>query len=215
MASKKTCRKTTANYHLVKELTSLKQGRTFTIQDKAGKCLTEEQDILKRWTGYCSELYTNTTTGDPKSAGLNKFVLCFPSCGPFRKLFSTAQAGCTCPFMVESYCLNTGFFPDVEFYPSSLQSALEKLNILNTCLGIKLITKLTPQVGQWFVLSASELMSLTFDVLNSDVHPFSSNFDHCNCILGYKALTTSRLCSCQNFSENTFSEHVVHGFYAT
>ena len=53
-------------YQLVKELTSSKQGRTTTIQDKAWKCLTEEQDILKRWTEYCSELYTHTPTGDPK-----------------------------------------------------------------------------------------------------------------------------------------------------
>ena len=45
---------------LVKELTSSKQGRTTTIQDKAGKCITEEQDILKRWTKYCSELYTHS-----------------------------------------------------------------------------------------------------------------------------------------------------------
>ena len=45
---------------------SSKQGRTTTVQDKAGKCLTEEQDILKRWTECCSELYTHTTTGDPK-----------------------------------------------------------------------------------------------------------------------------------------------------
>ena len=37
-------------YQLVKELISSKQGRTRTIQDKAGTCLTEEQDILKRWT---------------------------------------------------------------------------------------------------------------------------------------------------------------------
>ena len=51
-------------YQLVKELKSSKQGRTATIQDKAGKCLTEEQDIVKRWTEYCSELYTHTT-GDP------------------------------------------------------------------------------------------------------------------------------------------------------
>ena len=53
-------------YQLVKKLTSSKQGRTTTIHDKTGKCLTEEQDILKRWTEYCSELYTHTTTGDPK-----------------------------------------------------------------------------------------------------------------------------------------------------
>ena len=52
-------------YQLVKELTSSKQGRTTTIQDKAGKCLTKEQNILKRWTEYCSELYAHTT-GDPK-----------------------------------------------------------------------------------------------------------------------------------------------------
>ena len=51
-------------YQLVER--SSKQGRTTTIQNRAGKCLTEEQDILKRWTEYCSELYTHTTTGDPK-----------------------------------------------------------------------------------------------------------------------------------------------------
>ena len=50
----------------MKELTSSKQGRTTTIQDKARKCLTEERDTLKRWTEYCSEVYTHTTTGDPK-----------------------------------------------------------------------------------------------------------------------------------------------------
>ena len=53
-------------YQLKKELTSSKQGRNTTIMDKQGKCLTEERDILKRWTEYCSELYTHTTTGDPK-----------------------------------------------------------------------------------------------------------------------------------------------------
>ena len=49
----------------MKELTSLKQGRTTTIQEKAEKCLTDEQDILKSWTEYCSEFYTHTTE-DPK-----------------------------------------------------------------------------------------------------------------------------------------------------
>ena len=44
-------------YQLVKDLTSVKQGRSSIIQDKGGKCLTEEQDILKRWTEYCSDLY--------------------------------------------------------------------------------------------------------------------------------------------------------------
>ena len=31
-------------YQLVKELTSENQGRSSTIQDKSGKCLTEEKD---------------------------------------------------------------------------------------------------------------------------------------------------------------------------
>ena len=51
-------------YQLVKNLTSTKQGRTTTIQDNDGKCLTEEQDILKMWSEYCSELYNYRATGD-------------------------------------------------------------------------------------------------------------------------------------------------------
>ena len=44
-------------YQLVKDLTSEKQGRSSTIQGRSGKCLAEEQNILSRWTEYCSELY--------------------------------------------------------------------------------------------------------------------------------------------------------------
>ena len=51
-------------YQLVKDLTSGKQGRSSTIQDKSGKCLTEEKDILSRWTEYCSELYNYESCGD-------------------------------------------------------------------------------------------------------------------------------------------------------
>ena len=40
-------------YQLVKDLTSEKQGRSTTIQDKSGKYLTEEQKILCRLTKYC------------------------------------------------------------------------------------------------------------------------------------------------------------------
>ena len=36
-----------------------------TIQDKSGKCLTEENEILNRWTEYCSDLYNYETDGDP------------------------------------------------------------------------------------------------------------------------------------------------------
>ena len=51
-------------YQLVKDLTSEKQGRSTTIQDKSGKCLAEEQETLSRWTGYCSELYIYKSYGD-------------------------------------------------------------------------------------------------------------------------------------------------------
>ena len=33
-------------FQLYKDLTSEKQGRSSTIQDRSGKCLTEEQEIL-------------------------------------------------------------------------------------------------------------------------------------------------------------------------
>ena len=49
---------------MVKDLTSEKQGRSSTIQDKSGKSLTEEKEILSRWTEYCSELYNYESCGD-------------------------------------------------------------------------------------------------------------------------------------------------------
>ena len=42
----------------VKDLTSEKQGRSSTIQDKSGKCLTEEREILSRWTEYAQNCTT-------------------------------------------------------------------------------------------------------------------------------------------------------------
>ena len=44
-------------YQLMKYLTSEKQGRSSTIQVKSRKCLTEETEILSRWTEYCSKMY--------------------------------------------------------------------------------------------------------------------------------------------------------------
>ena len=35
-------------YRLVKDVTTEKQGKSTTIQDKFGKCLTEENEILNR-----------------------------------------------------------------------------------------------------------------------------------------------------------------------
>ena len=52
-------------YQLVKDPTTEKQGKSTTIQDKSEKCLTEENEILNRWTEYCSDLYNYETEGDP------------------------------------------------------------------------------------------------------------------------------------------------------
>ena len=39
-------------YQLVKDLTTLKQGKATTVQDRSGICLTEERQILNQWTEY-------------------------------------------------------------------------------------------------------------------------------------------------------------------
>ena len=46
-------------------MTTVKQEKTTTIRDRSGKCLTEEREILNRWTEYCSELYNHKTNRDP------------------------------------------------------------------------------------------------------------------------------------------------------
>ena len=38
--------------------------RSSTIQDKSGKCLTEEKESLSRWTEYCSEMSIYESCGD-------------------------------------------------------------------------------------------------------------------------------------------------------
>ena len=53
-------------YELVKDLTNSKQGHTTNIQDRNGHSLTENQDIMDRWTEYCSELYNHKAEGDPE-----------------------------------------------------------------------------------------------------------------------------------------------------
>ena len=52
-------------YLLVKGLTTVKQGRATTVQDRSEKCLAEERQILNRWTEYCPELYNYKANGDP------------------------------------------------------------------------------------------------------------------------------------------------------
>ena len=52
-------------YQLVKDLTTVKQGKETTVQDRSGRYLTDERQILNRWTEYCSELYNHMANGDP------------------------------------------------------------------------------------------------------------------------------------------------------
>ena len=52
-------------YQLVKDLTTVKQEKATTVHDRSGKCLTEERQILNRWTEYCSELSNHNANGDP------------------------------------------------------------------------------------------------------------------------------------------------------
>ena len=49
----------------MKDLTTVKQGKATTVQNRSGKCLTEEREILNRWTDYCTELYNHKANGDP------------------------------------------------------------------------------------------------------------------------------------------------------
>ena len=62
-------------YQLVQDLTTDKQDKTTTIQDKPGKCLTEENKILNRWTEYCSDLYNYETDGDPVVLDYNSIFI--------------------------------------------------------------------------------------------------------------------------------------------
>ena len=45
-------------------MTTVKQRKATTVQDRSRKCLTEERQILNRWTEYCSELYNHKANGD-------------------------------------------------------------------------------------------------------------------------------------------------------
>ena len=52
-------------YQLMKNLTTVKRGKATTVQDHSGKRLTEEREILNRWTEYCNELNNHKANGDP------------------------------------------------------------------------------------------------------------------------------------------------------
>ena len=59
-------------YQLVKDLTTVMQGKATAVQDRSGKCFTEEWEILNRWTEYCTELYNHKANGDPSVLNCTK-----------------------------------------------------------------------------------------------------------------------------------------------
>ena len=60
-------------YQLVKDLTASKQGKATTVQNRSGKCLTGERQILNRWTEYCYELYNHKASGTELSQDRHRF----------------------------------------------------------------------------------------------------------------------------------------------
>ena len=49
----------------MQDLTTVKQRKATTVQDRSGKCRTEEREILNRWTEYCTKLYNHKANGNP------------------------------------------------------------------------------------------------------------------------------------------------------
>ena len=49
----------------MKDLTTVNQGKATTVQDRSGKFLTEEREILNRWKECCTEVYNHKANGDP------------------------------------------------------------------------------------------------------------------------------------------------------
>ena len=52
-------------YQLAKDLTTEKEEKATTVQDRSGNCITEERQIPNRCIEYCSELYNHKANGDP------------------------------------------------------------------------------------------------------------------------------------------------------
>ena len=49
----------------MKDLITVNEGKATTVQDRSGKCLTKECQILNGWTEYSCELYNYKANGDP------------------------------------------------------------------------------------------------------------------------------------------------------
>ena len=48
----------------MKDLTTVKQGKSTAVQGRSRKCRKEERQILNRWSEYCTELCNHKVKGD-------------------------------------------------------------------------------------------------------------------------------------------------------
>ena len=60
-------------YQIVNDLTKPKDNAAVNIQDKhVSKFITDKMDVRKRWTEYCSELYSHNAEGDDAVLDVNE-----------------------------------------------------------------------------------------------------------------------------------------------
>ena len=59
-------------YQIVNELTQKKDKIIVNVHDKDRKCIIDKTEVRKRWTEYCSELYTHNAEGDISVLILNE-----------------------------------------------------------------------------------------------------------------------------------------------
>ena len=59
-------------YQIINELTKKKDNIIVNVHYKDGKCIKDKTEVLKRWTEYCSELYTHNAEGDISALTVNE-----------------------------------------------------------------------------------------------------------------------------------------------
>ena len=98
-------------YQLMKDLTTAKQDKATTVQDRSGRSPTEEREILNRWTEYCTEPYNHKANGDPPVLGVTLKSL-RPSIG--LSVFPSVRLSVypsvvlsVCPIVSARYLLNS------------------------------------------------------------------------------------------------------------
>ena len=96
-------------YQLMKDLTTVKEGKATTVQDRSRKCLTEEQETLNQCTEYCCELY-NHKAFKCISAG---YLLCCRFVCYWAALRAHSDV---CLILCSRYCMTESLYLFVDVY---------------------------------------------------------------------------------------------------